>query len=331
MPSLAASGEHVAVDDRRRAGTRPRRCCSFQAWRTAIGATIGCSSAGLGFSRAEQRARAAATSPSTARPRASRDAAAPRRRAHGLALPAPPAPAPAARVDAERVELDLDQAPVVDLGVHRRPGLLVGGLGLVASCPGRAGCRRAGRPPAPANSSARRRASSCFSASSYCLASSSTPARRSRAIARYSSSAALSATQARLALAASAWPLSAATAAASRPRLLRVGGARKRSFMSAKMRARRARRRRPARRARARRTSRRPSTPWSRWYQFQPFQAAIGAERRAISSPGDEVAVLLPERLQLVELFLFFEVELGGHGVLSSGEPGIMQGESARC
>ena len=38
--------------------------------------------------------------------------------------------------------------------------------------------------------------------------------------------------------------------------------------------------------------------------------------------PGDEVAVLFPERLQLIELFLLFEVEMGGHG-FSRENPGL--------
>ncbi len=41
--------------------------------------------------------------------------------------------------------------------------------------------------------------------------------------------------------------------------------------------------------------------------------------------PGDEIPVLLPERFELIELFLFFEVEVRGHGgVTSEGE--IMRG-----
>ena len=55
---------------------------------------------------------------------------------------------------------------------------------------------------------------------------------------------------------------------------------------------------------------------------FQPFQAAK-APSDDDEHPRDEVAVLLPERFQLVELFLLFEVEMSGHGGVPEAPRGI--------
>jgi hypothetical protein len=59
-----------------------------------------------------------------------------------------------------------------------------------------------------------------------------------------------------------------------------------------------------------------------RWKYCQPFHAmkAPAAEQH---DPGDEGAVGVPEMLQLIELFLLFEVEMGGHalsGVEGAGD-----------
>ena len=56
---------------------------------------------------------------------------------------------------------------------------------------------------------------------------------------------------------------------------------------------------------------------WVRCQYCQPFQAAK-APKTTISDPGDQVAVLVPEMLELVKLFLFFEVEMFCHAVCPS-------------
>ena len=137
------------------------------------------------------------------------------------------------------------------------------------SCPAPAARRRGGRPPAR-RTALRATASSCFSASSYCLASSSSAARRRRASVRYSSSTAFSATQASVAPRVVGLALVELHLGRQHAGLLRIGGARITLLQVGEHARRLVGIAGLQRRVRARRTSRRP---------WRPARAATSSSR----------------------------------------------------
>ena len=228
--------------------TPSTRCVPDQRARRSS-ASAAPAASGLGLSPPAQRGQQGRGSASADARIRRRDA-----RAHLAAPRRWPRPRPARR--AERGQLGLDQAAVVDLRVHRLPGLLVGGLGFVA-LPWASSTSPRRSATSAANSGAVA-PSSCFERLVVLLLVEQHAGQAQPRDVWYSASVAFSATQASAAQRGVGLALVELHLGGQQAALLREGGARDSAPSCRRRRARPGRRRRPARPCRARRTSRRP-------------------------------------------------------------------------